>query len=512
MIKKISYLAILLVLLGNVFLIAFAPDKLSMAIIGIMLVIILAGIYFGILKDLSLYSGFIKGVGSIEEAIGVPSRSPWSTIEEMDSVFYQKNLDRLMEEYKGKIKTQKSSEQILSEIEEYMDEDTISLIDWNSVVSQIPGTLTGIGILGTFVGLLIGISEIDFNSVDAALESVQTLLAGIHVAFYTSISGLILSILFNILHRTTWNVMTREMHLFINDFHKNIIPRSDEQERYRQKLYQEYVLEKLDRLPKEQNQHAGKHKVDPMNERVLMPQIIQGLKDKEFEFKLQPKCDIHTRRIVSAEAIPVWKHKRLGEISATVFMPIVEENGFVTKINRYIWERVFETMHIWLEEKRAIVPIAINVSKMDILSDKGDISGFFGVMISRYNIPSRLIDIEIAADALIEAKEITLDSITALREKGFKVIIDEFDGNFVPINSIDNLNADELKLDLTKEDVRDAIGLIESSFDSNRFAYKLSASGVKSMEQVMTLRKKGCLYAQGPQFGDPVEPDEFTIE
>ena len=57
-----------------------------------------------------------------------------------------------------------------------------------------------------------------------ALSSVQTLLAGIQVAFYTSIAGVILSLVFNIIYRITWNVMRRSLGLFVDEFHKHVIP------------------------------------------------------------------------------------------------------------------------------------------------------------------------------------------------------------------------------------------------------------------------------------------------
>ena len=91
--------------------------------------------------------------------------------------------------------------------DDYINEDILALLTWYNVVSILPGTLTGLGILGTFIGLILGINTIGFGSVDAALESVQGLLKGINIAFYTSISGVILSILFNISYSILRNIL-----------------------------------------------------------------------------------------------------------------------------------------------------------------------------------------------------------------------------------------------------------------------------------------------------------------
>ena len=112
------------------------------------------------------------------------------------------------------------------------------------------GTRKGLGILGTFVGLLLGLRNISFVTVEAALGSVQSILAGIDTAFYTSIAGVILSILFNIINNVLRNIMNRETGLFLEEFHKTVIPTTDEQARYSSRREVRQILELLDRLPK----------------------------------------------------------------------------------------------------------------------------------------------------------------------------------------------------------------------------------------------------------------------
>ena len=92
--------------------------------------------------------------------------------------------------------------------------------------------MTGLGILGTFLGLLMGLRGINFMTVEAALGSVETILAGINTAFYTSIAGLILSVFFNVVNNILRNIMSREVDLFLEEFHRTIIPTTEEQSRY----------------------------------------------------------------------------------------------------------------------------------------------------------------------------------------------------------------------------------------------------------------------------------------
>ena len=520
MTRGISLFSLFILAAANAALIVFAPDMLSMVIIGIMLLVVLLASGFGLLQMISFTRGFRTGRQTIQDNLVSPTDSAWTALMSLDDMFGQKTLDTLFEDYKGKIRFQRESEQTLNELDDYINEDTVSQRCWNGVVAQVPGTLTGIGVLGTFVGLLTGIGAVSFSSTEAALESIQTLLSGINVAFYTSIAGIIMSILFNIIYRMIWNVTMRELDIYLDDFHKYVIPTVDEQERYKEQLNREYVLERLERIPREMPAAFGaasgsggsvKTASGGMNERILLPQIIQGIKDNEFGFALSPKHDIHSREIISTEAVIKWNHKKLGSIPPSIFMPVIEDNGLITKISRHIWEDVCKQIQYWEENNVPHVPVAVNITKVDLLSDKGDISEFFMFMLNKYSIPPRMIDIEIAMDAFVDAKDVAVDCVNAFRSKGFKVILDRFDGNFVPLDAIESLKVDELKLNISGYDTKDSCTIIDEVYDQARIrSFVVDCEGVKSMAQVKALRKGGCRLAQGSFFSELTEPDEFV--
>ena len=162
-------------------------------------IIILLGIVFGVLPVAQYTQAFQNALDKINTATVDRNGSAWSMIENLDAFFRQRTLDSIFSEYKTKITLQRESGQILSDIDDFINEDVLALRSWQSVITQIPGTLTGIGLLGTFVGLILGIQDIEFTSVNMALMNVQSLLAGIQIAFYTSIAGVILSLMFNII-------------------------------------------------------------------------------------------------------------------------------------------------------------------------------------------------------------------------------------------------------------------------------------------------------------------------
>ena len=513
--RRLVYSLIIFVLIGGIILTAYAPDEISTVFIVLMEVIVALGILFGIFPVIQFYRAFETGLENIERALEVQTSSTWSVMVQIEEFFHQRVLDDLFREYQEKVQGQRDSGQVLSDIEDYINDDILGLRSWQNVVLQIPGTLTGLGILGTFIGLIVGIRGIGFSSVNAALSSVQTLLSGIQVAFYTSIAGVILSLFFNIMVRVSWNMMLRNLGLFVDEFHKNVIPTVEEQLRYRERKEMKQITTLLERLPKSGNFSISGGNSGPAlqtqnsgNEQILMPQILQGLKDGEFVFYLQPRFDLNNRKIVGAEALVRWNHGKLGMVSPAVFIPVLENNGYITKLDQYIWEQVCATIRRWIDGGIRPVPLSINVTKTDILAT--DIADFFGEMLKKYRIPPRLLEVEIAENAYLLSSHAVLETEAKLRQNGFRVVVDGFNGDYIALNSIPDIAADALKLDLRRLDGGQNQNLLNSIFDQARkLQLNLSVEGIENMEQMGMLRKCGCNEGQGFFLSKPISVKDF---
>lgn len=512
--RRLIYVFIIFILIGGIILTAYAPDEVSTVFIVMMEVILFVGVIIGVVPTIQFFHGFQTGLENIDRAMEVQTNSTWSVMVQIDEFFHQRAMDGLFRDYREKVQAQREAGQVLCDIDEYINEEVLALRSWQNVVQQIPGTLTGLGILGTFIGLIIGIRGIEFSTVNAALSSVQTLLSGIQIAFYTSISGVILSLLFNIMYRIAWNVMLRNMGMFIEEFHKNVIPPVEEQLRYRERKEIRQITELLERLPRGQafsvagGQGGGAQGAGPGNEQILMPQILQGLRDGEFVFYLQPRFELNSRKVVGAEALVRWNHGKLGTVSPAVFIPVLESNGYITKLDQYIWEQVCVCIRRWIDQGIRPVPLSINVTKTDILAM--DITEFFGDMLKKYRIPPRSLEIEIAENAYLQSSHAVLETEAKLRQAGFRVAVDGFNGDYIALSSVENLQADVLKLDLRRFSGSQNQGALNALFEQARkLRYSLSVEGIENMEQLGMLRKCGCTEGQGYYLSKPVSLEDF---
>ncbi len=511
--RTIGIFAIFILFLG-VLLAAYAPDGISMAFVIAMEIVVALGAIFGVLPVMQYHRGFQTASRNIQRAVEGQNGSAWTALEETEDFFRHNTLDGIFHIYQQKLKDQRESGQLLSDIDDYVNDDVLALHSWQSMMLQIPGTLTGLGILGTFLGLIIGIGGIGFSTVNAALSSVQTLLEGIQVAFYTSIAGVILSLLFNFLYRMAWNTMMRSLGIFTEDFHKYVVPPVAEQARYREHRHMRQITELLERLPKNPGYSLSGHlngqdtQLHSENEQILMPQIVSALQNGEFNFLLQPRFDLNTRKIVGAEALVRWNHEKLGVVAPSVFIPVLERNGYITRLDQYIWEQVCMTIRRWIDEGMRPVPLSINVTKTDILAM--DIAECFDELMKKYRLPPRSLEIEIAENAYLQSSNTALDTEARLRQEGFRVVMDGFDGNYVPLSSSLNIQADSLKLDLRRFSGKQNQSALSAVFDQARkLQLNLAAEGIENMEQLAMLRKCGCTEGQGFFLSKPVTLQEF---
>ena len=152
-----------ILLLASAVLMNLAPDSLSMLILGIMILVITLGFSLGLYQSMICSNGFRTARKNMEKSLDVQSTESWIAVFNTNSLFREKRLDQIFSEYKEKVAKDKEDGVLISDIADYISEDYLTLRTWQGFVLQVPGILTGLGILGTFIGLLNGIHFINFS-------------------------------------------------------------------------------------------------------------------------------------------------------------------------------------------------------------------------------------------------------------------------------------------------------------------------------------------------------------
>lgn len=154
------------------------------------------------------------------------NRNLWREIQNDPDIFEDENLKKAFGKYCLRMKNSQSGRGYVNacDIEEYINEELIEKVGSNYFNSGISGTLTGLGILGTFVGLSLGLGAFNGDDIYTISDNVGPLLSGMKVAFHTSVYGILFSLIFNFVYRSIMSDAYGKLEQFLNIYKQCALP------------------------------------------------------------------------------------------------------------------------------------------------------------------------------------------------------------------------------------------------------------------------------------------------
>lgn len=183
-----------------------------------------------------------------------------------------------------------------------------------------------------------------------------------------------------------------------------------------------------------------------LTEQEVVSEMKQALELGQFEPWFQPQYNHATGKLIGAEVLVRWRHPKKGMIPPSQFIPLFEKNGFIYDLDKYIWKETCRCLQKWIKEGRNPLPVSINISRYDIFRD--DLIDVISGLITQYNVPADLLRLEITESAFsISIKQI-VSVVKKLVEKGFTIEIDDFGSGYSSLNTLKDVPAQIIKLDM----------------------------------------------------------------
>lgn len=150
----------------------------------------------------------------------------WGNYKDNNRVFEEEELQAAFDKYRMRMKGAKSKRGagVSCDLEEYINEDLLDRVGMNFFNSGVSGTLTGLGILGTFLGLSMGLGAFSGDDIFTISDNVGSLLSGMKVAFHTSVYGILFSLVFNIVYRSIMADAYEVLNEFLTVFRQTVQP------------------------------------------------------------------------------------------------------------------------------------------------------------------------------------------------------------------------------------------------------------------------------------------------
>lgn len=256
---------------------------------------------------------------------------------------------------------------------------------------------------------------------------------------------------------------------------------------------------------------------DSLRDNLLIEQEIiadmeEALEKRQFFAVYQPIFHAVTNRTVLAEALVRWKHPTKGLIYPNVFIPIFEKNGFITQLDLYMFEEVCRMIHNSQKEGKVVVPISVNVSRMNLY--KPNLLEELMDILNKYDVDPSMIKLEITETAYMENPKQLINAVKIFHENGFKVLMDDFGAGYSSLNLLKDVPVDVLKIDtdfIRNFDTSERAGniLISVVRMAKWLNMDVVAEGVETKNQYEFLKEIGGDCIQGYYISRPLEKNVF---
>ncbi len=248
------------------------------------------------------------------------------------------------------------------------------------------------------------------------------------------------------------------------------------------------------------------------SERVVLESALrQAMKNHELQVLYQPQIDLHSGRMIAAEALLRWHHD--GQlVPPDRFIPLAEETGLILDIGDWVLSEACHTFRHWREKGHAINRISVNISPAQIQRDT--LLPSVDNALAQTGLPGYCLELEVTEESWLNNLDRSVHTLHALRQRGLRVAVDDFGTGYSSLQYLKRLPLDVLKVDRSfiddiPHDPNDVAITRAIIAMSRSLGLEVVAEGVETEAQTAFLCEEGCRIAQGFLYARPMPADEL---
>ena len=244
----------------------------------------------------------------------------------------------------------------------------------------------------------------------------------------------------------------------------------------------------------------------------IQNEMQSALDEEQFVVYLQPKVRVTTEKICGAEALVRWVHPKRGMIPPGKFIPVFENNGFISKLDYYVWDKTCEMLRKWTDEGRPVYPVSVNISRVSLYNPK--LTELLKGLVEKHKISPSLLQLEITESAYMSDPDLMEKTIESLHMGGFTILMDDFGSGYSSLNTLKRIYIDVLKIDMKflpvdDETERGDVILACIIKMANLLGMSVVTEGVETRRQRDFLESAGCDVIQGYYYSRPIPQKEY---
>jgi diguanylate cyclase (GGDEF)-like protein len=239
--------------------------------------------------------------------------------------------------------------------------------------------------------------------------------------------------------------------------------------------------------------------------------LPKAIANNELFLEYQPQMNIHNGQTVGLEALVRWRHPEQGIIPPVRIIPVAEESGLITLLDRWVLQGACMQMRDWRNAGLFLnARVAVNISALHFR--ERNLVKHVTLALQHAGLPGDALEIEITESTAMTNADSVVDVIKQLTSLGVTVAIDDFGTGYSSLGYLSRFRVHKLKIDssIVAQIVQSAhnamichavIGL------SKNLQMRVIAEGVETDAQLDFLRTAGCDQVQGYLLSRPLGPD-----
>lgn len=245
----------------------------------------------------------------------------------------------------------------------------------------------------------------------------------------------------------------------------------------------------------------------------LENELRKAIAEEQLQIHYQPKLDLLSNSITSAEALVRWQHPTRGMLPPAEFIAIAEETGLILPLGDLVLRLACQQASQWLQHGPTAVRVAVNMSVQQLRQPRFAVE--IGRILQQTGLPASLLELELTESMLLEHSETVADNIAALQQLGVGLAVDDFGTGYSSLAYLKRFPIHSLKIDRSficelDEQPRDAAIVRAIVAMAHSMNLRVVAEGVEQESQLAFLRNQGCDEAQGYLISKPVSAEVFT--
>ena len=242
--------------------------------------------------------------------------------------------------------------------------------------------------------------------------------------------------------------------------------------------------------------------------------LREALSQQQFVLHYQPIVDIHSGRLLAAEALIRWQHPQHGMVGPDKFIPVAENSGLIVEIGEWVLNEACRQMMVWRAAGLPAFVVSVNLSSVQFR--RGNLEALVAGALQRYGLPAGCLELELTESLLLQDSDVFFDMLHRLKALGVKLSIDDFGTGYSNLSYLQRFHVDKLKIDQSfvrkLQDSSPDLAIVTAIIQMAKSLQLLTvAEGIEDDATRSVLAQLGCDQGQGYWFARPLTADDCAL-